>query len=304
LEPCKGEAAFDGDVASRSFGQIELGFKWRSSSSPNQVLGRVWSAAATKPVRGIRVWAPQGTPIDNVLDTFKVQYLDPAKAPSGDPNQLEPYNDLHWTDAPGADYQSSGQVSNIYNAGWDGREFMFTSDVTCYGIRLANASAEGGAVPMEIAELAIFSGATPMTITAGVDDELRLATNAIPSPPGTAGPHGSFRSFYLGDITVTGDASLNEMQDIADAINKQVRGYEIEAFRGTYGDLCIRSTVAGDNSQLDLDDNPTLGAHVKLGFPATETNVVGITESITKLIEEALTIIYRVNLSGDLPIAE
>ena len=303
-----GSAAFDGDVtAEAGTGVIDLGFKWRSADTtgPHE-LGRVW--ASIKSIRGIRVTGPAGTNKDNYLHTFKVQRLATQALGNGlGPvlsDDLEPGNPNHWVDVGAeVDFTASGQADNIFDAEDRGYEFLFNAAINCYGIKITSGQAFVGTGAVEIGEFYIFSERGVVTITSAVDDELELATNGVPSGPGVPGPTGSFRTFSLGDVTTTGDAANEDMQTIADAINKQVRGYELEALRGNFGHLWIRSTVAGDNSQMDLDTEPTAGVHSKLGLGAAQVQKVGETQIVRKLPEDALTLIYRLSLSGDLPVA-
>jgi len=302
VELNNGDAAFDGDIESYiDTGLVDVGFKFRSkdTSGPHE-MGRIWQSQQS--IRGVRITHPAATPKIFTLDKFKLRYLDPTKAPGGNPNNLEPANDLHWTDVAGHSYLAGSEDDNIFNAGVNGYEYLFTTAINCYGVKISQATASDPVRSIEIAEFYAFSDPPAFDMTAGSNDVLRLATNGVPSG-GSPGPVGSFRSYELGDLSIDADASLEGVQDIADAINKQVRGYEIEAVRTPHGYLMLRSTVAGYNSQLDLSAEPTNGAHALLGLGAVQVQKIGETQVVRKLPLEALTIIYRMEISGDLPVA-
>lgn len=296
-----GEGCFDGDIESEvDTGLVDLGpLKWRSvdSSGPHTV-GRIWGAA-DKAVRGIRIIGPSGTPKDNYPDLFKVQYLDVTKAPGLNPNNLEPADNNHWTDVVGQDYTSSSQDDNIYNNEDRGYEYVFSAPIYTRGIRLTSMLASDSTKAVEIGELFIFEDPAIITLTSGVNDAIKLATDGVPG-----GAIGTYRTFELGDLVTTGDALNEDVQAICDAINAQVRGYELEAIRSEFGFLWVRCTVAGDNSRLDLDseaNGSTVNSDIGLDV-AGETDKAGTTEVMRKYPADSFTFIYRAAISGDLPV--
>jgi hypothetical protein len=137
----------------------------------------------------------------------------------------------------------------------------------------------------EVGEFYIFSEITPVQLVSGVNDVLRLATDGF----------ATYRNYALGDV-----ASTQDVQDLVDAINAQTYGWEIEAVRSELGYLWLRSTVAGDNSVFEIDSEANGGtANTTLGLPSAATQITGQTETVTKAVTEALTIIYRVRIDSD-----
>jgi hypothetical protein len=285
LQINKGDLCFDGDVLAESTtGALDLGHKWRSvdGSGPHHI-GRIWTA--TKSIKGLRITVPAGTPKQNCAATFKIQYLNPA-ANGGDPR---PNVDADWLDVPSQDYTASNQATNIFDAAEAGFEYVFTSPVTTKGIRLETLQADTASIAVEIAELHIFEEAAQITLTAGVDDGLRIAVDGLPT----------YQVFALGDLGPTRDVDT-----MVDAINKQVRGWQLEAIKSTHGFLYLRGTVQGDNSQVDLDTIANGStANTKLGLADGISALTGTSEILRKFPQDALTIIFRKSLSGDLPVA-
>lgn len=300
----EGWGAFDADVDAEALTGLKAwGHKWRSvnNAGPHH-LGRVW--ATDQNIRGIRVVGPAGTPENNYLNTFKVQYLD-AAAVGGNASLLEPANALHWTDVGAeVDFTSTGQEANIFGAGDVGYEFTFNSNVTTRGIRIMTAQATSSALAVEVGEMLVWGSQPAISIVGGVDDTLRLATSGTPSSPGVPGAAGTYRAFSIGTVTTSGTPSNNDMQTLADALNKVLRGYGLEAVRSDLGQLWVRATVAGYKSQMDLDSlaNGSTAA-TKLGLPTSVTQKVGTTIPVVKLPADALTIMYRCAISGDLPVS-
>jgi hypothetical protein len=303
-----GEHCFDGDIESEvDTGLVAHGDKWRSvdGTGPHDI-ARAW--ATSKAIHGIRVIHPAGIPKDNCLHTFKVQKL--ATVAQGNPsgpaaeNDLEPANDNHWIDIGAeVDFTVSGQADNIFDGGERGYEFLFNVAHTTRGIRITSAQAFDALKAVEIAEIHMFSERAAITFTDGVDDAMRFATDGVPSG-GSPGPEGTYKTFDMGDLTTTGDVSQNDMQSVADWLNKQIRGFELEAIRSEFGFLWIRATVAGDNAQLDVDSLANGStAMTKLGLGSAVIQRDGTTQTVLKLPGDAMTILYRVNLSGDLPVA-
>lgn len=300
-----GSGAFDGAVETEpTTGVVNLGErKWRSanSSGPHD-LGRVWTADMA--VHGIRVICPAGVPKSYCLNTFKVQWLDPSKA-GGDVAALEPANAAHWTDVgTEVDFTASGQAGNIFGGAERGYEFRFNAPKTTRGIKITSCQAFDNTKAVEVAEFYIFTELPAITITAGVDDVVRLATSGTPTGPGVPGAVGTYRSFSIGSVTTSGDLTQNDVTTLANALNKVLRGYELEALRSTFGFLWIRATVAGNKAQLDKGSTASGGtANAKLGLSTAEQQRVGLTQTIRKFAGDALTIIYRANISGDLPVS-
>lgn len=303
-----GEHGFDGNIAGEAAnGLVDLGDKWRSADNTGpHDLARVW--ATSKAIHGVRIIHPAGVPKNNCVHTFKIQKLATISQGNGSgpaaEDDLEPANDNHWIDVGAeVDFSVSGQANNIFDGGERGYEFLFNIPTTTRGIRLTNAQAFSATLAVEVGEFMIFGERGAITFTDGVDDALRLATDGVPSG-GSPGPEGSYKTFSMGDLTTTGDVSQEDMQAVADWINKQVRGFELEAIRSEFGFLWIRATVAGDNAQLDLDSLANGStAMQKLGMGTAVVQRDGTTQTVLKLPADAMTILYRVNLSGDLPVA-
>lgn len=308
-----GEYAFDGDIyAQGDSGAVDLGFKWRSQAGAGpHHMGRVW--ATSKQIHGVRITGPAGTPKDYYLNTFKIQKL--ATQAQGNPSgpttegALQPANNNHWIDVGAeVDFTASGKATEIFDGGEEGYEFLFNSVNTTRGIRIYQAQAFVSTYNVEVAEFYIFGAKAAITLASGVDDTLKLSTAGIPAVPGqTPGTPGTYRTFALGDLSTTGDITQNDVDTIVDAINSKVRGYEIEAVRSYLGILWVRSTVTGNYVQLDLDsENNGSTANTKLELeltPANDVQKVGVTQEITKYPTDAMTYIYRVSISGDLPVA-
>lgn len=303
-----GEHAFDGNMVSEAAtGLVDLGDKWRSVDSTGpHIAARAW--AASKAIHGVRIIHPAGVPKNNCVHTFKVQKLATQAQGNGlgpvAENDLEPANNNHWIDVGAeVDFTGSGQADDIFDSGERGYEFLFNNPTTTRGIRITQAQAFSPTLAIEVAELFIFSERAAITFSDGVDDALELATDGVPAA-GSPGPEGTYKTFNMGDLTTTGDVTQEDMQAVADWLNKELRGFELEALRSEFGYLWIRSTVAGDNAQLDLD---TLAngstAMQKLGMGTALIQRDGTTQVVLKLPGEAQTILYRVNLSGDLPVA-
>jgi hypothetical protein len=236
-------------------------------------------------VAGIRIIMPSG--VNNIYapDDFEIEYLDPAKAPSSDPSLLEPMNDLHWTLISA----HVSQGNTIYNNGDRGLEFVFGVPKACYGIRLKNLYAQTATVRTEMAELYIFEEPSDFEITAAlVNNVLRIRTD----------PLASYRNFTINDV---GPTKL--VSDIVTELNRQIRGYELQAVRSDFGYLWLRGTVAGGNSQVDIDtegNGSTINSDI--GVAVGGGSKTGTTQSVTKAYDDALTITYRAAVSGDLPV--
>jgi len=316
-----GAHAFDGDVLNEGvLGVMELGQNYRSNNAVGpHILGRVWQAA--KGVAGIRIIGGAGVPKDNYPDLFTVQFLD-SDAVGGVSANLIPYDDAHWTTI---DSPLTVQATSIFDGAEHGFEILFTTPpnpTKCFGIRLKDMQGFDPSVSVEIAELMAFTTRGAINLTAGTNDLLRLATSQTPTSPGVPnGTPGTYRNYEVGTLATTGVIANEDMQQVADEINRAhlegasvqtiLRGFELEALRSELGYLWVRTTVAGNNVQLDLDSDDNTGTggnkscNAELGLQlvdATVTQKVGTTQSILKLPEQAMTIIYRANISGDLPI--
>ena len=300
VEDYIGMNAFDGRVENEGLvdsstddhdqkGTVQHGEQWIAStvgSSPEYAwVGRVWSTA--KKVRGIRICIPQGCPKDAVPNYFLIQYLDSVK---GDEPADYTIATGDWTTFTSGDFSSSAQGEDIFEAGAYGVEYTFPDTLpTTKGVRLVGIRAIDETVPPRIGALMIFTdwdvSGSGVEITSGVDDRLDLATDGIPT----------FKQFNIGNVGPSQD-----MQDFVDAINAHISGWQLEAVRSRFGFLWIRGTVAGNNSLVDID-NPSGSLNTKLGLPSSSIQKTGITQIIRKFPPNALTIIYRCAISGDLP---
>jgi len=281
LDAYSGDLCFDGYAENEGLnGVIDQGNKWSSvdTAGPHEV-GRVW--ATPKTLAGIRIVMPAGTNKLFAPDTFKVRHLL-STANGGSPR---PDTDADWTDTPSMDFTGGSEGTEIFDNGALGKEYIFSSPISnVVGIKLTTLRAFDVTRKVEIAELYAFEEMTAVSFSS---DTLRLATDGVPT----------FRTFNLRDT-----ASTKSVQDLVDSINAAVRGYELEAVRSDFGFLWLRSTVAGDNSDLDLDSTVNGStANNKLGWSTAGKTSVGTTQSVTKAQNDALTIIYRVEISGDLP---
>ena len=226
---------------------------------------------------GIRILVPNDVNINFVPDNFTIQILDPT-ANGGNPR---PGYSPDWvTVSSGA---KTGQAQNIYNNGVYGYEYTFT-EVDARGIRLTGIQAEVSSGKVQIAELYAFPWQTQNFQCSGKN--LRFK-------------HDNADSYVQPEIDDIG--STTSVGDLLDPLNKALRGYQLEAVQSTFRHLWIRSTVAGDNSELWLDAEGADGLASLIGLPTTETERRGITEPITKAPSDAMTIIYRVYLTGNVP---
>lgn len=280
-----GSKAFDGDVLDEAISGVpDHGSYWQSGdvSGPHRI-GRIWSAS--KSIKGIRIVIPPGVNSTFSTDDFNIEYLDPAKAPGGDPNNLVPENDTHWTLIQAV----ANQGITIYDTADRGYEIAFTTPKTCYGIRLSGLYAVDGTRKVYVSELLMYSEPSNFEIKASLSNNvLRVRTD----------PLLAYRVLTIGDV---GPTKL--VSDIVTAINRVVRGYELQAVRSDFGFLWLRGTVAGNNSQVDLDSVANGStANTPLGFASGGGTKTGTTQSVTKLYDDALTITYRCAISGDLPV--
>lgn len=296
VEDYQGQNAFDGRVENEGRidgttadddppGQIQHGEKWVADaigSSPDYAwVGRVWPSP--KKVRGIRICVPIGVSRDAVPNYFQIQYLDSAK---GD----EPANTAHWTTYTSGDFSATPQGEAIFEAGLYGVEYTFPDTLpNTKGVRIVGIQAIDSSTLPEVAALMIFTdwdpAGTGVQLVSGSDDRIDLAVDGVPN----------YRRFDLGSVSPTQD-----MQDMVDAINAQVRGWQLEAVRSRFGFLWVRGTVAGDYSLVDIDV-PSGACNAVLGLPGVATQRQGVTQVVRKLPPDALTVVYRFSISGDLP---
>lgn len=300
VEDYIGMNAFDGRVENEGLvntttddhdekGTIEHGEKWVANtlgSSPEYAwVGRIWTTGVK--VRGVRICMPPGCPKEAVPNYFLIQYLDSGK---GDEPADYTIATGDWSTFTDGDFSSTAQGNAIFTAGAYGVEYTFPDTLpTTKGVRLVGIRAYDDTVIPQIGEFMIFTdwdtSGSGVEITAGVDDRLDLAVDGVPN----------YKQFNIGNVGPSQD-----MQDFVDAINAHVNGWQLEAVRTNFGFLLVRGTVEGNNSLVDID-NPSGSANTKLGLPGSATQKAGITQTILKLPPDALTIIYRTAISGDLP---
>lgn len=300
VEDYIGMNAFDGRVENEGLvnastddhdekGTVQHGEKWAAAtigSDPEYAwVGRVWTTA-TK-VRGVRVCIPPNCPLEAVPNRFIFQYLDSGK---GDEPADYPIASGDWTTFTDGDFSATDQADALINAGIYGVEYLFPDTLPeTKAVRIVGIRASDVAVPPQLGAFMIFTDWDPagvgIAMTAGTDDRLDLAVDGIPN----------YKQFNLGSVLATQD-----MQDYVDAINIQVRGWQLEAIRSRFGFLWVRGTVAGNYSLVDIQ-NPSGACNSKLGLPTSPEQKAGITQVIRKLPPDALTIIYRSAISGDLP---
>lgn len=289
-----GDKAFDGRVENQGKvypsvtddgdpdGEIIMGQNWRSADAPSgHFIGRVWNAS--KSVRGVRVICGKGTPREHCLDRFKIQYLDPT-ANGGSPR---PAQSSDWLDVAEHVYTSTGPVLNIYPAGQYGYEFHFSTPRTTQGIRLVEMQNEAQNGYVELQQILIYEEPASHAI-ASPNNVLKVAVDGA----------STFKSF-----TIPAVAATQDLQEIVDALNQVLLGWELEAVRTEFGFLLIRATVEGNNSKIELDSTgggSTINA--SLGFPtAGRAEDSGVTQPITKVSTEALTLIVTADYTIDLP---
>jgi hypothetical protein len=260
-------------------GTVVLGEYYASEDGPGpHMCGRVWSVA--KNLIGVRIVFPAGLNKIYCPDDFTIQVLtdNPGGAPVG---TEKPGDDNSWFDVSAPDY--TGESGNIYSGGAYGYEYTFNS-IQCLGVRIVDALADDPVGGIKIAELMAFEQMASVNFS---DDVLKLAIDGVPT----------FRTFDLPNSVGTTSVS-----DLADWLNQVFRGYGIEAVRSNFGFLWIRATVAGDRSDLEVDSvaNGSL-SNAKIGLNTSGDSGTGITQPIRKPPDEALVIMYRVNLTGDVP---
>ncbi len=266
------EKCFDGYSQQEGLnGVVDLGVGfWEASTVAVGAVGRIWSS--TKSIKGIRIIFPSEENIDHTPDDFYIDYLDPT----ANGNNPRPANDADWVNIS----THTSEASNIYTAGKYGYEYVFSSTASCKGIRISHIYPSSLTVTTKIAEFMIFEEMTSVTLSS---DTLKLAVDGVPN----------YKIFYLEDVSSTVDVN-----DIVDSINSVVDGYGIEAERSEFGYLWVRGSVAGDNSKLDLDSvSNGSTANADLGLWAAGGQKIGTTQALTKLPENALAIIYRIELT-------
>ena len=255
-------------------GAVVHGEAWSSvDTSGPHTAGRVF--ASDKTIAGVRIVIPAGVNKDFVPDSFKIQLLDPG-ANGGSPR---PAQDADYIDATAT---LSSQADAIFEAGVYGVEYTFTP-TSCRGVRIKDAVAFSSTRGVKVAAFMCYEEMVAQALSANTL-ELKVKSGD------------SFKTFTLPDVSSTQDVN-----DFVTSLNTVLRGYQMEAVRSTFGFLWLRGTVAGDNSQLLIDAEAGQDANTELGFPSGATTKTGITQAITKAASDALIIIYRVQITGDVP---
>lgn len=269
----EGDLAFDGYYESEGLdGYIDLGGSWKSDDGASHHVGRVWTTDQT--ITHFRVSIPAGINIDNVPKYFKAQELTGS----------DPTNNSHWTDISlTVSTHTVDQSANIYSNGAYGYEYELTSPVTTKGFRLYEIEPVDPTSYVSIAELYIYTAMSPVTISAaGSNNTIKLSING----------GSNWLTFTLPDVGPTTD-----VQDLVNALNSVILGYELEAVRSEFGFLWVRGTTQGAVSYLDLEtEGNGSTANSDLGFNVGGASEAGTTETIVKGRYETLTIIYRMDI--------
>ena len=290
MEVYSGDRAFDGRVENEGRvevsatdqdapGTLEWGEKYVSDDTGGpHSLGRIWTSS--KVISGIRLVFPAGVNRDFTPNRFYIDILDPS-ANSGNPR---PGNDLDWVNV--SDYSVTDQGTYIFDAGAYGYTYTFTP-ITAMGVRISGCQAINSSRKIELAEFLAWEDAAAVTMSA---KDLMLKVS---------GP-AAYKQFTIPDLS-----SVSLTSDIADYMNQVLRGWQVEAFASELGYLWLRGTVAGNNSEvyLDSEDNGSTAAQT-LGLTASAAEVkskTGISQVVRKNPGDAMTLIYRVNLTGDIP---
>jgi hypothetical protein len=295
-----GAEAFDGYVeneglvaqkadSSDPIATVILGQKWKSQTAGSHFFGRVFSTA--QDVKGIRIIFPAGVNKDYVPNKFKIQTLDNG-------GLERPGEPTDWEDLPASEHNyltANFQGDAIYAAGKYGVEYRFTTPVNTKGVKLTSIECYDAASHCEIAELMVHEESAAW-VTA---NEITLSSDWLKfSVDGGS----NWQWLQIPDVATTIDYSL-----LADAFNAALSGYEVEVIRSEFGYLWLRGTVAGDNSDLDVDDEDAADSStclVKTGWaPNTSTapSSTGVTQQITKRTVDPMTFIIRMNVSSDHP---
>ena len=266
--------AADHDLA----GEVVHGETWSSEDSAGtHTIGRIFSS--TKQLLGCRLVLPKGTNKLFAPEDFTIQVLDPT-ANSGNPR---PGYDPDWVTVTSG--VKVDQQTNIFDGGLYGYEYTFTTAHAARGVRLTAMQAYSATRHVQLAQFMCYEAPASVTLDNAVD-VLRLK---VKSPD-------SYLDFSPDDAGPT-----TAVATLVNALNYALRGYEMEAVRSTFGFLWLRGTVAGDNSDVWMDAEGAGATNTKLGFPSGATQKTGITQAITKAPEDALTILYRINITGDVP---
>jgi hypothetical protein len=267
----EGDLAFDGYYESEGLdGYIDLGGSWRSDPGSSHSVGRVWTE--NKTITHFRVTIPAGVNIDNVPRYFKAQQF----------TGTDPSNASHWADVTlTVSTHTVDQSGNIYSAGDVGYEYELDTPVSTKGFKLNEIEPVDPTDFVSIAEFYTYTAMSAVTISSG-NNVIRLSIDG----------GSNWREFTLPDTGPTTD-----VQDLVDALNSQILGYEMEAVRSDFGFLWIRGTTQGAVSTLDLDTTGNGStANSDLGFSTGGGDWVGTTETIVKGQNETLTIIYRMDI--------
>jgi hypothetical protein len=260
-------------------GTLIWGEKYVSDdTSGPHCFGRIFTTSRS--LNAVKIIFPSGVNRDFTPNRFKIDILDP-NANSGNPR---PGNDADWITV--VDNSAADQGTSIFNAGVYGYEYTFTA-VDAKGCRISGCQAIDSSRKIEIAELLVY-GPTPSVTLSNGKLMLKVYTAS------------AFKEFTVPDLT-----GVTSTTDLRDALNQVLRGWQIEAFRSNFNFLWLRGTVAGKNSLLYLDSfNNGSTAAQALGFTASPTEAktqTGITQVVRKNPADAMTLIYRVNITGDVP---
>lgn len=260
-------------------GTLIWGEKYVSDdTSGPHCFGRIW--AATKTVSGIRIIFPSGTNRDFTPNRFKIDILDP-NANGANPR---PGHDSDWVNV--VDNSGSDQGTTIFDAGAYGVHYTFTP-IAAKGLRISACQAIDSSRKVEIAEVLIHEDSPSVTTN---DDKLMLKVS---------GPS-AFKEFTVPDLS-----GATTTAEICLALNQVLRGWQMEAFESVLGYLWLRGTVSGNNSLLYLDsyNNGSTAAQL-LGLTSSaseDKTMTGITQVVRKNPGDAMTLMYRVNLTGNVP---
>ena len=260
-------------------GTLIWGEKYVSDDTAGpHAFGRIWSA--TKTISGIRIIFPSGTNRDFTPNRFKIDVLDP-NANGADPR---PGHDSDWVNV--VDNSAVDQGTTIFDAGAYGTAYTFTP-IAAKGLRISGCQAIDSSRKVEVAEILIHEDSPSVTTN---DDKLMLKVYT-PS---------AYREFTVPDLS-----GATTTAEIVTALNQVLRGWQMEAFESVLGYLWLRGTVAGNNSLLYLDsyNNGSTAAQL-LGLTSGPTEALsktGITQVVRKNPGDAMTLMYRVNLTGNVP---
>jgi hypothetical protein len=303
-----GSNGFDGNVRQQYIdGVLDQGDKWVSADdSGPHVLGRCWQTAFD--VRGVRVVMPPNVPMDYAPNKFRFFYLDP-NANGGNPRPDYEPDWVGLTSGQGGDFTGSGadQGAAIYNAGSYGVEYTFTQSFSCKGFRIGTMTAYNPTRYAQLLEFYIWGYVPEQTFTKNVDKIALKCKTAH-----------AYRTYYFQSDVSGAPFSVT---NVCNALNPVLRGWQLEAIRTTFGFLVIRGTVAGSRSDAFIGgaSEGSLQATIDKLFPPNtggsqyycgsdfatdfpEGPHTGVTLPVAKEPTEALAVVYRANISGDLSV--